>query len=121
MPRRRDQDLLDRVGSRIRRARTDRGMSQQDLAVAVGIEPETISRTETGASAMSLASLARVAKALEVSLGDLLDADRALPEPETPPDELELLRLYRSLDRRGAELVLALAREVAGRWPTSKG
>ena len=118
MPRRRDQDLLNLIGGRIRRARTDRGLSQQELAQLAAIEPETMSRVETGTTAMSLANLARIAGALGVRLGDLVDAERELPAPELPPAELELLRLTRRLDAPGVELLLALAREVAGRWPT---
>jgi transcriptional regulator with XRE-family HTH domain len=117
MPRRRDQELLNRIGARIRQARSARGLSQQDLAAVVGIEPETLSRVETGTSAMSLTNLARLAQALEVSLGSLLDDEQPLPQPELPVHEIELLRLFRGLDQASSELAMVLIREIAQRWP----
>ena len=86
MPRNRDQQLLRDVGQRVSRARRDRGWSQELLAEAIGIQPTTLSRLETGDRAVSLSTLGRIAEALGVGLGDLLDVERDLPTIDHGPD-----------------------------------
>jgi len=113
MPRRRDQQLLREVGQRVSRARRDRGWSQEQLAEAIDIQPTTLSRLETGDRAVSLSTLGRMAEALDVGLGDLLDVQRDIAAPEHPPETAELVRLFGGLDRGKRDLVLRLARELA--------
>lgn len=121
MPRRRDNTLLDEVGARIARLRRERRLSQEALAAKVGVQPESISRCETGATTLSLSNLVRVSEALDVSLGDLLDGGRRPPAPERP-DLLELCRLYDSLDDGGRMLVMRVVRDVAAAWrPREEG
>jgi transcriptional regulator with XRE-family HTH domain len=115
-PRRRDQDLLDRIGARLQRVRLARGLTQRALAEASGIEPESISRAETGAISLSLTNLARLAGVLGISIGELVDVERPLPEPAQPPDRGELLRLYEALDESGRRAVLGAARGISREW-----
>jgi transcriptional regulator with XRE-family HTH domain len=60
-----------RVGRRIAEQRKLAGLTQARLAEQIGVEPETISRLETGASMPSLARLAAAAATLEIDLQDL--------------------------------------------------
>jgi transcriptional regulator with XRE-family HTH domain len=113
MPRTRDQELLRDVGRRVAAARVDRGYTQERLAEVVGIEPVTLSRWETGHRALSLSTLAAIAEALDVGLGDLLDVARDIPAPEHGPEELELLRGFASLPDARRDLVLRIVRELA--------
>lgn len=115
MPRRRDQDLLHGVGRRVADARKARGWTQEALSENLGIEPVTLSRLETGDRALSLSTLARVAQALGVGLGDLLDTRRDMPEPGHGPDEAELLRAYSTMPRSRRQLLLRLARELSAK------
>ncbi|MFN3201625.1 MAG: helix-turn-helix domain-containing protein [Bradymonadia bacterium] len=114
MPRaRKDRELLQAVGARVAAARRDRGFTQESLAEAVGVEPVTLSRWETGDRALSLTTLARVAGALGVGIGDLLDTTRALPKIEVAPEYLELARTYDAMTEPRKALLLKLARELA--------
>jgi transcriptional regulator with XRE-family HTH domain len=113
MPRRRDEALLVKVGRRVAEVRRARGWTQERLAEALGVGPVTLSRLETGHRALSLSTLAGIAGALEVTLGDLLDVETRLPAPRREPGEQELLGLYRGLARADRDLLLRLAREVA--------
>ena len=113
MPKRRDQGLLRKVGQRVAVARRDRGWTQEQLAEAVGIEPVTLSRWETGDRALSLSTLHAISEALGVGLGDLLDVARDIPASEHAPDETELLRLYRGLPSGQKDIVLRLARDLS--------
>lgn len=113
MPRRRDQELLREIGRRIAQARKGKGFTQESLAEAIGVEPVSLSRAETGDRAVSVSTLARLAEALHVGLGDLLDTTRPLPMPAQTPAEAELLRAFSTMSRSRRQVLLRLARELA--------
>ena len=113
MPRTRDEKLLIALGARLQRLRKERGLTQEALAEAMGIQPVTLSRLETGQRALSLSTLSMASVALECSLGELCAVDTALPAPARPAAEGELLRLWRSLGESEQGLALRLLREVA--------
>ena len=60
------------IGQRIRRAREDSGLTQQDLADRTGIRRPNIARLERGSGLPNLATLIKVADGLELSLSDLI-------------------------------------------------
>ncbi len=66
-------DLQKALGARIAKARHAKGLKQKHLAAALGVEPVTISRWETGSSGPPLARLSEIARALDVSASDLMD------------------------------------------------
>lgn len=61
------------IGANIRRARTHRHLTQDDLAQAVHTTRQTISNYETGRSRPDVETLQRLADALGVELTELLD------------------------------------------------
>lgn len=54
------------IGERIRTLRTARGLTQEQLATEIGIDPKTISRAENGRYPISVDQIARIARALNV-------------------------------------------------------
>ncbi|WP_127506671.1 helix-turn-helix transcriptional regulator [Actinoplanes solisilvae] len=66
------------AGVRIRAARKDAGLTQQDLSAAVQVSRQTIIAMETGDYAPSVYLALKVAKALNATVEQLWDAD---PEP----------------------------------------
>ena len=67
--------------------RTDRNLTQAELAEEAGISKRTLERLEAGAVATQLSSFLRVCR----QLGLLERLEALLPEPE--PSPLELLKL----------------------------
>ncbi|WP_188436413.1 helix-turn-helix domain-containing protein [Microbacterium murale] len=61
------------IGSRISAARAARSMTVDQLAVASRIDSSNIRSYESGRALMSVHSLVRIAEALEVEAGALLD------------------------------------------------
>lgn len=59
-------------GERLRKLREIRGMSQSDLAKAIGCEPSAISHWETGEREPTLTNLLRLAEGLRLTPGNLL-------------------------------------------------
>ena len=61
-----------RLGKQLQRLRTGRGLTQEQLAVNVGLSRTFITRLELGQHDPTLSTLVRLAKALRVSVTDLL-------------------------------------------------
>jgi transcriptional regulator with XRE-family HTH domain len=94
--------MTGEVGERIRALRSARGMSQADLAGAVGVSNSYLSHIEAGRRPVSPTLLAQVAKALAVDLAQL--------EGGIPPDAKEELNLrlrFAELSLRSGDWELA--------------
>jgi transcriptional regulator with XRE-family HTH domain len=60
-------------GERVRAARRERGMTQEQLAEAAGIHPTFVSNLERGYRVATIVTLVRVARGLGVTAGSLVD------------------------------------------------
>jgi DNA-binding XRE family transcriptional regulator len=72
----RDQELAAAFGKRLRALRLERRLTQEQLAEAAAVHPTYISNVERGYSAPTLYTLLRLAEALEVLPGQLVDGLR---------------------------------------------
>jgi transcriptional regulator with XRE-family HTH domain len=61
-----------RFSARLRLLRKDRGLTQEQLAKAAGLERKTINRLERKRQNPSVATLARLCQALDCEIQDLL-------------------------------------------------
>ena len=68
-------DVLTRLGLRIRKLRLNAGFTQEQLAERADMHPTYLGGVERGERNLSLKNLARVAGALQVPLRSLLDFD----------------------------------------------
>ncbi len=99
--------LLEQVGRNIAERRKQLNMRQDQLAEALNVEPQTISRFERATHAPSLKTLERLAAILAIPVTDLLRAD--MPQP---PGELEqILSCLHPLDAASRSFVLEMLRE----------
>ncbi len=62
-----------RLGARIRTLREQQGLSQRKLALMIGSNQTHLWQIETGGVNVGLDILCRLADALEVNVGDLID------------------------------------------------
>jgi transcriptional regulator with XRE-family HTH domain len=65
--------LLKQFGDRIRRLRTARGLTQEQLAELTGFHRTYIGMIERGERNLSLTNIATFAETLELSISELLD------------------------------------------------
>jgi putative transcriptional regulator len=69
--------------------RTDRGLSRQQLATAVGVHYQTIGYLERGEYSPSLSLALRLAAVLEIAVGDVFSlhpwVDEPVPAPSPAP------------------------------------
>jgi UDP-N-acetylglucosamine 1-carboxyvinyltransferase len=63
------------VGGRIRQARRERGLTQEQLAELVSVDVKTISRAENGRYQIGIDQVARIARALAVPSARLFPND----------------------------------------------
>ena len=67
-------DAVDQaLGQAVRKLRTERGWSQADLALRVGMDRNDLSLVELGRNSPSVRMLMRLCMALDVRAADLLD------------------------------------------------
>jgi len=65
--------ILKRFGKRIQQLRKQQGISQEDLAFKSGLHRTYIGGIELGKRNLSLNNIARLAKALKISLSKLFE------------------------------------------------
>ena len=102
------------IGTRIRAARRDRGLTQDELAEQVGVSRSAVAQWETGRTGQVTGNLSRIAGVREVNVEYLMYGDdkRAMGEVRQG-DELALLRLYRECDPEDRQMLLRTARRLA--------
>ncbi len=64
--------ILDKFGRRIRKARLERGLSQEALGFEAGLDRTYVSSVERGKRNISLLNIHRLAKALGLKAKDLV-------------------------------------------------
>jgi transcriptional regulator with XRE-family HTH domain len=104
-------DLGLALGKAISAKRKSMGLSQKELAVLVDVDGESISRFERGTVVPSLHRLERVAKSLNMGVGDLLSISSPLPEDQTQ----QLLQSMQKLSTRDRKILMDLCESMSKR------
>jgi transcriptional regulator with XRE-family HTH domain len=109
------------LGKKVRELRRSRGMTQKELAAAVGVTGAQLHRYETGATRVAASRMIAIAEALgvrpDVLIGSCTPAEPT-PAPTTDAstgdDLLELIQLFSSIgEPKNRNAVLAIARMLA--------
>ena len=66
------KNMSEKLGRNLKRIRTDKNMSQGDIARALGVDHGYMSNIENGKRNPTLATITKLAEALKVSVGELL-------------------------------------------------
>lgn len=108
-PPERDGADRDPLGPLVKSLRLVRGLSQEALALRVGIAPDTIRRVEHGRMNPSIATLRRIATGLDLRLSTLV----SLLERETSEVQLlALVDLLHTIDNRTLAIVDTMVRTL---------
>lgn len=99
----------------LKKARQRIGLTQQQIANALGITKSTYCGYETGKRQPDLAKLRRLALLLCISVDELLDLTGSENDYSVSPAEYEQIRLYRLLDAHGQRLVRVILEEEGSR------
>jgi transcriptional regulator with XRE-family HTH domain len=77
-----DNRRIDRlVGAQVRRLRRRAGLSQADLAKAIGVSFQQVQKYETAANRISASALVRIAAALNAPIAALFEGLCGPPQP----------------------------------------
>lgn len=68
-----NENILLKLGQKIRYERMKRKLSQEDLAELVNLSKQSISAIETGVTNVKFTNLYNIVKALDINLGDFSD------------------------------------------------
>ena len=74
----------DSLADRVKKLRKDKGLSQEELAEAAGVDPRTVQRIEKGKSKPQPANLRSIADALGVTVHDLQEPPQSRVAPDAP-------------------------------------
>lgn len=102
------------IGNVICDLRKKRGMTQEQLAEAVGVSTPAVSKWETGASCPDVALLAPIARALDTDVNTLLSFTPTLSLDELPAVVKDVQQLAERDGAAAMDRILALTR----RYPT---
>ena len=104
---------MDELGARVRTARESKGMTQSDLARATRLSPGAVSRIEHGERVPGSTTLARLAQALGLEVGALLNGGQPQPKPRPPqPTEAVMLPSMPDHDGEVLEAIQLIARDM---------
>lgn len=109
-------NYFEHSGQRIRAARIARGITQQNLAEAIGVSRSAVAQWETGRAGQLGSNLSRIAAVLGVPAGQLLEGDAPDGTIEAENGtEIGLLRLFRDLTEDDQALLLRVAVRMSRR------
>lgn len=97
------------VGKTIRLLRHERGWSQEDAAVKLGISVPAFSKIETGVTDVNLSRLEQIAHVFEISLVQLLNYG----DDPVNYDEGQLTQAQEKLNSRDAEIIRLQAQIIS--------
>ncbi len=99
------------LGARIKEFRKAQGMTQEQLAEQIGVEPRHISRMEGGYNAPSIDRLEKIAKALNVPMRDFFDFMH-LDSPDARAQSLE--EMLKGMDENYQRIIYKIVRAFEG-------
>jgi transcriptional regulator with XRE-family HTH domain len=102
--------FLVRLGRRVAEVRRQRGLSQGDLAEAIGTATESVSRIERAAAVPSLGLLGRIASALGVEVEVLFSSRPPATRTRAAPEVAKLAALVGGKPPAARRRVLRLVR-----------
>ena len=89
-----------------------KGMSQEELALAIGVSRQTLSKYETGESVPDIERVMAIADVFGVSIDDLVNFDSSAVGAPTPPPRGKHLFGMVKVGERGQIVIPAEARRI---------
>ena len=87
--------MTNDIGKFIQEIRKEKGLTQKELAELIGVSDKTISKWENGNSSPDTSMLMSLSEALEVTVNELLSAERIAPENYSMKAEETIMTLMK--------------------------
>jgi transcriptional regulator with XRE-family HTH domain len=118
------------VGSNIRLARLEQGLSLTVLGGRIGVSSQQIQKYESGTNRVGASRLSKIAEALDLPIHALFGSGRGLPNRTptyvpvdtllTRPDALRLLRAFDKINAGGVRVAALHLVEAVGETPIKR-
>lgn len=95
------------LGKRFREIRKQLGLTQEKIAEIAGIEPQSISKIESGKNFPLLSNLEKIAQKLNIELEDFFIYEHKNGDEYTKE---ALIKIFENLDNESKEKLLRIAR-----------
>ena len=104
----------DKIGSFIKELRTQKNMTQKELAEKISCTDKAISRWETGRGVPEVSMLLPLSKALDVSVNELLSGERFVVETsgETVDEYIDVPEIFSKTDKNIIDVIIETNREI---------
>lgn len=86
------------IADRIKLFRTNKGLSQKEIALSVGIDQAQYSRIESGKVEPTISSLEKIAEALDIKVVELFNEEKPIDINSYDKSIVDKLRLLDELD-----------------------
>ncbi len=106
------EDILKRLGARIREERKKKGLTQERFAEEVNLSVDYIGYIERGKQAPYLKTLERVAKALDVEVYELFLFEKGTKKLKTGDAIKELVLSVRNRDPEDIRFAASMLKQV---------
>jgi transcriptional regulator with XRE-family HTH domain len=106
------RELLKFLGLKIRTIRKEKGLSQERLAEMANLHPTYISNIEQGKVNASLYSYYMIARALKVTLGELVDLPKDDTKRKIAVEVAGFLETLKKLDNKKRTLLMNTMKEL---------
>lgn len=106
-------DLLKQIGGKIREVRIKKGLTQEDLADKSGLHSTYIGGVERGERNLTVLSLEKIAKGLDLDIRDFLERRKEKRYP-TAQERVsgEIMQMLRRKDEKTLQLATRVVRDV---------
>jgi transcriptional regulator with XRE-family HTH domain len=97
------------IGTKLRRLRKERKLTQTELARQIGIQQSDLSRMERGEYRVSLDNLMKILGVFDVQISEFFSDAPARPEPvvhQIASEDMQLLHMLRRLSPEGRREVM---------------
>ena len=88
------------IGERIKLFRTNKNLSQKEVAFSIGIDQAQYSRIESGKVEPTLSSIEKIAEALGISIAEFFSKDKPIDVNSYDKDIVERLKLLEELEEQ---------------------
>ena len=101
------------IGARIKKRRSELGISQEELAEALDVTYQQVQRYENGTNKLNVENIQLIAQSLLMCVSDLLEPGEKA-KPQLPAQEIKLMRYFRKIrGNKSRALVIQVAQLAA--------
>lgn len=107
-------EIRKTIGENIKKICSLKGIRQVDIARYMGMSEGSVSNWIKGTNSIDIENLAELCSFLGVSLDQIYGVTPITPEVSLSQDEIQLISIWRSLNKDGRAVIMGTASAVAG-------